>query len=281
MLNVSCIQMDPVLADKEANIEKMSGFIDKVMLEQPDTKLIVFPEMITTGYECTMEQCHQLAEETDSGKSIVFFRKKCANKKVSIVFGYIEKDKCIHGVLYNSAVFIDENGNVSGNYRKTHPTYGEQKWCLAGRDLPVINTSFGKVGIMICWDAAFPEVARLYSLQGADLLIVPTNWEKPYSDDWDLVTRARAFDNTLHLISANRVGFDLTRGFFGHSNIISPVGNVIASLNEDVEGVIYSSIDLEISRKLRAEYYTFFRDSQPDLYRKIYKKIQKNDQSYI
>jgi len=273
--------MNSVLADKEANIDKMSGFIDRIMSERPETQLIVFPELITTGYECSMEQCHELAERSDGGRSIDYFKEKCAEKNVNMIFGYVEKDKNIDSVLYNAAVFIDDTGNVLGNYRKTHPTYGEQKWCLAGRDLPIINASFGKVGIMICWDAAFPEVARLYSYQGADLLVVPTCWENPYSDDWDLVTRARAFDSTLHLVSANRVGFDVTRGFFGHSNIIDPTGKVLTSLDDDIEGVVFSSIDLELSKKLRTEYYTFFRDGQPDLYSRVLTRIKDTDQGYI
>ena len=132
---------------------------------------------------------------------------------------------------------------------------------------------------MICWDTAFPEVARTYALRGAQLLVVCTNWEITESEswpmdtaaDWDLVTRARAFDNLLHLVSANRVGVDRGLGFFGHSNIIDPVGKAIESLDEPVEGVIHARIDLGSTEKRRKEYYTIFEDRRPDTYGEVVK----------
>jgi|GEM_PF-6933725 len=103
-----------------------------------------------------------------------------------------------------------------------------------------------------------PEVARTYCLKGDELLIVSTNLEKPYSDDWDLVTRARAFDNCIYLVAVNRVGRDKELGFFGHSKIIDPVGKPIKELNEEIEGSISAEIDLELPKKKRAEYYIKF-----------------------
>ena len=110
------------------------------------------------------------------------------------------------------------------------------------------------------------------ALEGADLLIVSTNWEDPYEEDWDLITKARAFDNTLHLVAANRIGDDGgTLSFFGHSKIISPTGKEIAALDERVEGVISAEIDLSLTQKERARYYTFFKDRRPEAYGDIVK----------
>ena len=105
-----------------------------------------------------------------------------------------------------------------------------------------------------------------------DLLSGSTNWEDPYADDWDLITKARAFDNTLHLVAANRIGNDGgTLSFFGHSKIMDPVGREIAALDEEKEGVISAEIDLSLTQKERARYYTFFRDRRPDVYGEIVK----------
>ena len=133
---------------------------------------------------------------------------------------------------------------------------------------------------MICWDTAFPEVARTYALKGADLLVVCTNWEIAEAEDWpmdtaadwDLVTRARAFDNTLHLVSANRVGNDRGLGFFGHSNIVGPTGCVIDSLDGPAEGVVHAQIDLSLTEKRRREYYTILADRRPDTYGELVKE---------
>jgi predicted amidohydrolase len=191
-----------------------------------------------------------------------------------IVWGLPERDPEDPSILYNSAAAADKDGSLLGCYRKVHPFDTEKKWCRAGSEYPLFEADFGRFGVLICWDTAFPEAARTYALKGAELLVVCTNWETAMSPDWpmdtaadwDLVTRARAFDNVLHLVSANRVGCDRGLSFFGHSNIIDPVGRVLQSLNEPEEGVVHASLDLDISRKRREEYYTVFEDRRPDTY---------------
>jgi predicted amidohydrolase len=274
-VNVSCVQMQPALADPETNLKRMQEFVEEIATARPETDLIVFPELINSGYECTKEEFAAFAEElkvgagiddVPAGSSIAVMGALCRLYDLYIIYGLPEKDGA---VMYNSAVCLDPDGKIVKVYRKAHPFADERKWCEAGTDLTVFDTRFGKVGLMICWDTAFPEVARAYALQEADLLVVATNWESPYSADWDLFTKARALDNTLHLVSANRIGFDKTLGFFGHSNIINPVGQVIESLDEEVEGIIHAELDLSQTAKLREEYYTFFTDRQPEIYREL------------
>ena len=271
-INVTCVQTYPKTGDFEHNLYKIKGFIDSVMAEKPHTNLIVFPELATTGYEATKEEFHALAEMLPDGKSMKAIGELCAKYKVHVIYGLAEKDTAATDVLYNSAVLIDDTGKALGTYRKVHPFDTEKQWCRPGCNYPLFDTSIGKLGIFICWDTAFPEVARSYALRGADLLIVPTNWEKPYSDDWDLITRARAFDNTLPLVSANRIGDDKTLGFFGHSRIIGPTGKVIATLDEEKEGTISAEIDLSQSRRERVSYYTFFKDRRPDTYDELVRR---------
>ena len=278
-INVSCIQMEPKLRDTEKNLAKMIGFIEDVMSKQPQTQLIVFPELITTGYQCGSD-FQQLAETVPDGNSMQVIGALAKKYKVHIIYGFPERDPAMKDVLYNSAALIDPSGQVVGVYRKVHLFASEKEFFRPGCDYPIFNTPIGKLGIMICWDTAFPEVARIYAIKGADLLIVSTAWEKPYltevvtknQDDWDLITRARAFDNCMYLVAANRIGFDETLGFFGRSKIMGPTGDPIKELNEEVEGSISAELDYAIPIRLRYEYYTFFKDRRPDTFSEIVKE---------
>ena len=275
-IKVTCVQMEPVLRDFKKNLDKMCRFINETMEKNPETDLIVFPELITSGYECGKD-FQKLAETVPNGDSMKVIGNLAKEYKVHIVYGFPERDPDKRDVLYNSSVLIDDCGEVKGVYRKVHLFASEKEFFRAGCSYPVFDTSIGRLGMLICWDTAFPEVARSLALKGADLLIVSTNWEKPYltsvvtknQQDWDLVTRARAFDNCIYLVSANRIGFDESLGFFGRSNIIGPTGEAIAELLDEVEGTISAELDYSIPIQLRSEYYTFFKDRRPETFREI------------
>lgn len=272
-ITVSCAQLWPKLGDKKYNLKKMTDYVEKIMAEKPETKLIVFPELMTTGYEGTPEMFQEMAETLPNGESMAVIGALAKKYHIHIIYGFAERDAVLTDVLYNSAVLINSDGEAVGSYRKMHPFADEKRWCRAGCDFPVFDTEIGKIGIMICWDTGFPEVSRCYALKGVDLLVVSTNWEDPYADDWDLITKARSFDNTLHLVAANRIGDDgKTLSFFGHSKIMSPTGKEIASLDEREEGFISAEIDLSLTQKERARYYTFFKDRRPECYGEIIKQ---------
>ena len=271
-ISVSCAQLLPKLGDRAANLEKMSVYVEQIMAEKPGTNLIVFPELMTSGYEGTPEMFQELAETLPNGESMQVMGALAKKHHVHIIYGLPERDPVLTDVLYNAAVLINSDGIAVGTYRKVHPFADEKRWCRAGCEVPVFDTEIGKIGIMICWDTGFPEIARCYALKGADLLVVSTNWEDPYADDWDLITKARAFDNTLHLVAANRIGDDgKTLSFFGHSKIMGPTGREIAALDERKEGYISAELDLSLTQKERARYYTFFKDRRPEVYTEIVK----------
>lgn len=275
--------MKPELGNVEYNVNKMEEFVRDIMSKEPETDLIVFPELITSGYEGEPEQFQEMAETLPNGYSLDRISALAKEYKVNIIYGLPERDPLYPDVLYNAAVIINDEGTPLGTYRKVHPFADEKRWCRAGCEFPVFDTNIGKIGIMICWDTAFPEVARCLALNGAELLVVSTNWEDPYEEpwdpadgvnkhenDWDLMTRARAFDNTLHLVAANRIGGDggvLT--FFGRSKIIDPRGNVIAALDKREEGVISADLDLSLTRMHRETYYCFLKDRRPDAYGEV------------
>lgn len=278
-IRVTCVQMEPALKDFQKNLDKMCLFIKEAMEKDPKTDLIVFPELITSGYECGKD-FQLLAETVPDGQSMKTIGMLAREYGVHIVYGFPERDADKRDVLYNSSVLIDDDGEVKGVYRKVHPFASEKEFFRAGCSYPVFDTKIGKLGMMICWDTAFPEVARSLALKGADLLIVSTNWEKPYltsvvtknQQDWDLVTRARAFDNCMYLVSANRIGFDESLGFFGRSNIIGPTGDAIAELLDEKEGFISAELDYNVQIQLRYEYYTFFKDRRPDTFGELTKE---------
>ena len=271
-ISVSCAQLLPKLGDRAANLEKMSAYVEQIMAEKPGTNLIVFPELMTSGYEGTPEMFQELAETLPNGESMQVMGALAKKHHVHIIYGLPERDPVLTDVLYNAAVLINSDGVAVGTYRKVHPFADEKRWCRAGCEVPVFDTEIGKIGIMICWDTGFPEIARCCAPKGADLLVVSTNWEDPYADDWDLITKARAFDNTLHLVAANRIGDDgKTLSFFGHSKITGPTGREIAALDERKEGYISAELDLSLTQKERARYYTFFKDRRPEVYTEIVK----------
>ncbi|WP_271750962.1 carbon-nitrogen hydrolase family protein [Cohnella rhizoplanae] len=137
------------------------------------------------------------------------------------------------GVLYNTAVLIDRDGGIAGKYRKTHlPLFEAEMGVTPGSEYPVFDTDFGRIGIMICWDSYFPEVARLLALQGAELLFVPTQGNAR------IQSLARAADNGIHVVVA---------GMWEEkpSRIVDPQGQVIAELSEEARGVAVAEIDLD------------------------------------
>lgn len=261
-IKVACVQMAPTLSDIEGNTQKMADMVMRITDEQGALDFIIFPELATTGYENTPREFAEFAEGLGSGCSVKKMRSCAAAHNVNLAYGFAERRE---GRLYNSCVYIDRNGNILDCYRKVHPFDTEKNWCVAGSECKVISMDFGRVGAMICYDASFPEYAGTLSRKGAEMLAIATNWEKPYAYDWDLVTKARAFDNNLYVVAANRAGADKSLAFFGNSRIVSPVGQVICSLGEE-EGYCCREIDLAMTERLRHGYYTTLRDRRPDIY---------------
>jgi len=264
-INVTVVQMAPKIFDKESNLEKIKHFIKQIHADDPENDLIIFPELITTGYECG-EEFYELAEPFPDSRTISFLTKLAKHYDTHIIFGFAEEDSAMKGVLYNSAALIDNKGIPVGVYRKVHLFGTEKQVFRPGCEYPLFRLEIGNIGIFICWDTLFPEVARIYALKGADLLAVCANWESPYSKEWDFITSARAFDNTLHLAASNRIGKDNTLSFFGHSRILNPLGNVIAELGQGVESYATAKIDYNETKNMRKQYWTQLADRRPDTY---------------
>jgi predicted amidohydrolase len=274
-VTVATVQMKPKLGETEENLVKMSELVAKIAGQQK-VDLIVFPELITSGYECGV-RFTDLAQRVP-GPTVNLIAQRAQEFGVHIAFGLPTKEK-VESILFNSLVFIGPDGELIGEYRKVHLKGEERMAFRAGYRYLVFECQFGMVGLLTGYDLAFPEAARSLALEGAELLVVCANWEKPHRDEWRTYVLARAYENALFVAAANRVGDDVTYSFFGDSTIVGPRGQVYATLagevdpktNEPAEGYCVARIDLTEIRQRREEFQTL-QNREPDSYKALVKK---------
>lgn len=257
-------------------------------------ELIVLQELHNGLYFCQVEDPANFdLAETIPGPSTEEFGALAKELGVVIVLSLFEKRAA--GVYHNTAVVIEKDGTIAGKYRKMHipddPAYYEKFYFTPG-DLGFepIQTSVGKLGVMVCWDQWYPEGARLMALAGADLLIYPTaiGWESTDSIDekarqreaWIISQRAHAVANGLHVIAVNRTGYEAdpsgaTNGiqFWGSSFVAGPQGELLAQAAPDEEENLIIDIDLQRSETVR-RMWPFFRDRRIDAFGDITKRFR-------
>ena len=226
----------------------------------------MFPEMFTTGYELSIvgPRITELAEPVN-GPTITALREAAKQAGVYVVAPIALYHDDLPGVPFNSAVLIDREGNVAGVYDKQHLWALERFYFRSGCDCPVFDTDFGRIGVMICYDMGFPEVARMLALQGADLILCPSAWCQEDMDVWDVNAPARALENTAFVAAVNRYGVEDQLVMPGHTKVCNPRGHVVAELAEEAEGVLHVELDLNevVDYRQRSPY---LRDRRPDLY---------------
>jgi predicted amidohydrolase len=266
-ITVAVVQMHPRLGEVDQNLIRMSEFIEKICLEQ-EVELIVFPELVTSGYECGV-RFTDLAERVP-GHTVNLLAQRANEFNTHIAFGMVAKEK-VESIVYDAAVLIGPDGEVLGNYRKVHLRGEERMAFRPGYRYLVVETGFGQVGLTIGWDLAFPEVTRSLALDGAELVCVCANWEHPHTNEWRVYALARAYENSVFVAAANRVGEEYTYSFFGESMIVGPRGELYASIDEEIEGYCVARIDLDEVRKYREE-FQFLQCRQPQTYRAVVRK---------
>lgn len=141
----------------------------------------------------------------------------------------------------------------------------EQAHITHGREYAVADTRFGKVGLMICYDAIFPEIARRLALQGVGIIFIPANWPNPFLSQWRLATSARALDNQIWLVATNRIGADNKFSYFGRSRTVNPYGDSVVECGER-EGVLVATVDWKVTEEFK-EIVNFLKDRQPWAYK--------------
>lgn len=265
-------------ANIDSNIAKLTSKIEE--LAKKGTQLIVLSELHNSLYFCQVEDVDNFdLAETIPGKSTDHFSAVAKRLGVVIVISLFEKRAT--GLYHNTAVVLDKDGSIAGKYRKMHipddPAYYEKFYFTPG-DLGFqpIQTSLGKLGLMVCWDQWYPEGARLMALAGADMLIYPTaiGWESTDTDDekarqrgaWMTVQRGHAVANGLPVVTVNRVGYEadpsgVTGGiqFWGSSFVAGPQGELLYEAPTDKEDCVIVDIDMERSENVR-RIWPFLRD---------------------
>lgn len=232
--------------------------------EHPDLALLAFPELATTGYSCGAG-FHDLAVPWPHGGYLPELSSVARELELVLIVGYAER-LGPHGVTADSAAVIDADGRMVASYRKTHCLDRERHYFVNGSRLPVLPTAAGRLGVLICWDAAMPEAARSYALGGADLLVVVGAWEDPYVADWSLVVSARAYDSVIPVLAVNRTGREEGAAFSGGSRLVDCLGGVVASAGAEPGALMTGLVDAAHTAATRAGYGSQLRDRRPDLY---------------
>ena len=278
-------------SDVKDNMARLRQKIEALAAQ--GAKLIVLQELHNSLYFCQTECVDNFnLAETIPGPSTRFFGEIARRLGVVIVTSLFERHA--PGLYHNTAVVLESDGSIAGCYRKMHipddPAYYEKFYFTPGdMGFKPINTSVGKLGIMVCWDQWFPEAARLMALAGADVLIYPTaiGYESSDTPDeqqrqreaWTTVQRGHAVANGLPVVAVNRVGLEedpskQTHGiqFWGSSFVAGPQGELLYRAEADKETEHIVDIDLEHSEQVR-RWWPFLRDRRIDKYEQITRRF--------
>jgi predicted amidohydrolase len=247
MTNIACVQMNVEIGNVAANREKIIEQLRRAV--SGSAQLVIFPECALTGY-CfdSLEEAAQYAETTDGPTARVLVE-VCQETGAYAVVGFIERDGT---AFYNAAMVVGPAG-VAGCYRKVHlPFLGVDRFLTPGdRPFAIIDIPAGRIGVLICYDASFPEAARALKLMGAELIILPTNWPPGAWRTPEFTINARAQENHLNFVAVNRVGTERGWQFIGRSKVVDYNGDTLGEAGSDGEEVLFSQLDLQGSNNNR------------------------------
>ncbi len=278
-------------ADVNSNMQRLAKGIEE--LANNGAELIVLQELHNSLYFCQVESVSNFdLAETIPGPSTDFFGALARKHNVVIVTSLFEKRA--PGLYHNTAVVIERDGSIAGKYRKMHipddPAYYEKFYFTPGDiGFKPIDTSVGRLGVLVCWDQWYPEAARLMALQGAEILIYPTAIGYESSDTeqeqqrqreaWTTVQRGHAVANGLPVVAVNRVGLEpdpsaQTNGiqFWGSSFIAGPQGEFLYRASDSEEEIRITDVDIAHSEQVR-RWWPFLRDRRIDKYTDIVRRF--------
>lgn len=279
-VRVALAQVEPVTADKTANLAKLEAAI--VEARRQEAQLVVFPELCLTGYACG-DRFFELAEPVP-GPSTERLAAVARAHGLYIVCGMPEQG--LPGVLYNSAVLVGPERYV-GTWRKHalpgHATdlsgpgaFPDRRFFRAGTASPVFPTSIGRLGLMVCYDVFFPEIARLLTLKGADLLVGISGSPRFERDIFETLVKARAMENTIWFAYCNVGGVEGSVAYWGGSMLIGPGDPerklpgepVVCKAPYDREALVVGEVDYQRTRQFRP-FFPVLRDLPTDLYEQL------------
>ncbi|MCW2598412.1 MAG: putative amidohydrolase [Frankiales bacterium] len=249
----------PPTYDVDKSLELHLSYIEEAAAAGAD--LVVFPETSLQGYpsnfsvmdaEAEIRKMYDVAELVPGGPSVEAIAAKAAEKSIHVIYGLTEASDR-PGVVYNTMVLTGPDGFI-GKFRKVHVGLSEQMVWRPGDDWPVFETPFGRIGMLICYDKAVPESCRELTLRGADILVMSTAWpllpghgsgeDNLWVQQYDAFERVRAMENGRWFVSSNLIGELGGIEFFGMSQIISPVGEVVVTTGTETVGLVTAEIDV-------------------------------------
>ena len=276
-ITAAVAQMDPVLGRPAENLACIQDMLQKAV--DKGTQLIVFPECATTGYGFSDVDSAYAVAETIPGSTTDTLSTLCRDHSLPeggplVVVGLLERGSNTQTV-YNSAVLIGPDGLI-GTYRKAHlPFLGVDRFTTPGdTGFLTWNTPIGHIGLVICYDLRFPEAMRALTLQGADIIALPTNWPDGSQNAPEFVTRTRALENRVFVMACNRCGEESGFWFFGRSQISDPTGRVLVETGAQ-PAIGYAIFDPSLAREKRlvlrpGEFeLDTIGDRRPDLYNEL------------
>jgi len=235
--------------DKTANLEKAKKYIEKAKKMGAD--FVVIPETFMV-FPAPGVNYADVAETLD-GPFVTGLKEAAKENQIYVVCGMYEPEKGENVRAYNTTVVLNREGKIIHKYRKTHLydafAYQESKSVIPGDGpLQVFETEFGKIGLMVCYELRFPEIARQLAMQGADVIMVPTAWLMGYlkEEQFEILIRSRAIENTVYVCASDQVGNSIS----GRSMIVDPMGLIIGSTGEE-ESIFAADIDPDRIRRVR------------------------------
>jgi predicted amidohydrolase len=270
---ISLAQICCKAANKTDNLKRIEKAVVKAKRQSAD--IVIFPELSLTGY-VVRDQIYELAE-TVPGPSTKILEGIAKRTKMHIVFGMPELTDKTQATIYNTAVLVGPNG-LLGKYRKmylpTHSVFEEKRYFRPGYEAAVFDTELGKIGLIICYDIFFPEVARLTRLKGAQLIVCISASPAIRRAYFETLTTARALENTAFLAFVNLVGIEDGLQFWGGSRLIGPQGRIIAKAKYDDEDQVTGNVNYADIRSVET-FVPTLRDLRPELFDKLKEDAEK------
>jgi predicted amidohydrolase len=272
-ITLALAQISSERGSKKENLTKIEELTLRAKGQAAD--LVIFPELCLTGY-VVKDQLYELAE-TIPGPSTKRIEELARKTGMYVVFGMPELSEKTRATMYNTAVYIGPEG-IIGKYHKmylpTHSVFEEKRYFRPGYQTAAFDTQIGKIGLCICYDLFFPEVTRLTRLAGAQLIVCISASPSVRRSYFEILTAARALENTSYLAYVNLVGVEDGLQFWGGSRLLSPTGDIIARAKYDEEDFVLCEVDFNDIRSAEA-FIPTLRDLRPELFDELKKRAEE------
>jgi len=266
-IRLALAQISSKRENKKANFAKIEQLT--LNAKQEKTDLIIFPELSLTGY-VVLDQIYELAE-TIPGATTTKVEALAKKTGMHIIFGMPELSEKTQATVFNTAAIVGPQGLI-GKYRKmylpTHSVFEEKRYFRPGYEPASFQTDIGNIGLCICYDVFFPEVLRLTRLKGAQLIVCISASPAVRRGYFEILTSARALENTAYLAYVNLAGVEDGLQFWGGSRLVSPTGDVVANAKYDEEDFVICDVDYK-DLAVAETFIPTLRDLRPELFTKL------------